>query len=84
MTGIGRAPSGSQSKRRWGRPCRTDAPKFPEDLYLLVVSTRMSKGSLSIVGMMIGAGLRFASIWWGLQLPVFQLGEDGVAKEKEE
>ena len=44
----------------------------------------MSKGSLSIVGMMIGAGLRFASIWWGLQLPVFQLGEDGVAKEKEE
>jgi hypothetical protein len=34
--------------------------------------------------MVVCAGLRFASIWWGLQLPVYQLGDDGVARESGE
>jgi uncharacterized membrane protein YeiH len=48
--------------------------------YFLLVAAGMIRGPASIVGMVVCAGVRFASISWGLQLPVFELGEDGVPK----
>ena len=51
--------------------------------YFLLVRAGLERGPASLLGMTVCAGLRFASIWWGLQLPVYQLGEDGVAKEQE-
>jgi uncharacterized membrane protein YeiH len=50
--------------------------------YFLLVSTGMTAGPASLVGMVVCAGVRFASIWWGLQLPIYQLGDDGVATER--
>ena len=47
--------------------------------YFLLEAAGMLRGPASLVGMAVCAGLRFASIWWGLQLPVFELGEDKPA-----
>ena len=44
--------------------------------YFLLQDAGMHRGAASLVGMAVCAGLRFASIWWGLKLPVFQLGEE--------
>jgi uncharacterized membrane protein YeiH len=52
--------------------------------YFLLVSAGLTAGPASLVGMVVCAGLRFASIWWGLQLPVYQLGDDGVVRESGE
>jgi uncharacterized membrane protein YeiH len=52
--------------------------------YFLLVSAGMMAGPASLVGMVVCASLRFASIWWGLQLPVYQLGDDGVVRESGE
>ncbi len=51
--------------------------------YFLLVRGGMEHVPASLLGMIVCAALRFASIWWGLQLPVYQLGEDGVHKERE-
>lgn len=50
-------------------------------MYFLLQSAGMTRGSASIAGMVMCAGVRFASIWWGLQLPVFQLGEEDVTRD---
>jgi uncharacterized membrane protein YeiH len=52
--------------------------------YFLLVNAGMTAGPASLVGLVVCAGLRFASIWWGLQLPVYQLGDDGVATERDD
>ena len=44
--------------------------------YFLLEWGGVARGPASIVGMLVCAALRFAAIWWGLQLPVFVLGED--------
>jgi uncharacterized membrane protein YeiH len=49
--------------------------------YFLLANSGMTRGLASAAGMVVCTGLRVASIWWGLQLPVYQLGEDGVAKD---
>jgi uncharacterized membrane protein YeiH len=43
--------------------------------YFLLEVAGMLRGPASLAGMAVCAGLRFASIWWGLQLPVFELGD---------
>jgi uncharacterized membrane protein YeiH len=49
-------------------------------MYFLLQSGGMTRAAASIAGMVVCAGVRFASIWWGLQLPVFQLGEEDVTR----
>jgi uncharacterized membrane protein YeiH len=44
--------------------------------YFLLQRANVDRGSASLVGMAVCAGVRFAAIWWGLKLPVFQLGVD--------
>ncbi len=44
--------------------------------YFLLERAGMLRGLASLIGMLVGAGLRFAAIWRGLQLPVFELGDD--------
>jgi len=45
--------------------------------YVLLEAGGVVRGYAAISGMVVCAGLRFAAIWWGLQLPIFQLGDDG-------
>ena len=45
--------------------------------YLLLEATGVPRGYAAPAGMIVCAGLRFAAIWWGLKLPVFQLGDGG-------
>jgi uncharacterized membrane protein YeiH len=44
--------------------------------YFLLELLGLQRGVASIAGMAVCAGLRFAAIWWGLKLPVFQIGDD--------
>jgi uncharacterized membrane protein YeiH len=44
--------------------------------YFLLQLAGVPHGRASLAGMAVCAALRFASIWWGLKLPVFQLVED--------
>ena len=44
--------------------------------YFLLQLAGMSKPHAAYAGMVVCAALRFASIWWGLKLPVFELGDD--------
>jgi uncharacterized membrane protein YeiH len=44
--------------------------------YFLLEAIGVERGAAALIGMATCALLRFASIWWGLQLPVFQLGEE--------
>jgi uncharacterized membrane protein YeiH len=44
--------------------------------YFLLQRVDVERGAASIIGMAVCAALRFAAIWWGLKLPVFQLGDD--------
>ena len=44
--------------------------------YFLLEWAGVARWPASIAGMLVCAALRFAAIWWGLQLPVFVLGED--------
>jgi uncharacterized membrane protein YeiH len=41
--------------------------------YFVLAALGVARPAASIVGMVVITGLRFASIWWGLQLPVYQL-----------
>lgn len=43
--------------------------------YFLLQLSGMSKSHAAYAGMIVCAALRFASIWWGLKLPVFEIGE---------
>ena len=43
--------------------------------YFALEAMGIARGAASLTGMAVCAGVRFASIWWGLQLPVFQLGD---------
>ncbi|MEP6618351.1 MAG: trimeric intracellular cation channel family protein [bacterium] len=47
--------------------------------YFLLEAAGVSRPNASFVAMAVCAVLRFASIWWGLKLPVFQLGDEGKA-----
>lgn len=49
--------------------------------YFLLEGVGVERGPASLAGMVVCAALRFAAIWWGLQLPVFELGEDDRARE---
>ena len=46
--------------------------------YFLLEAAGVDRGVASLAGMTVCAGLRFAAIWWGLQLPVFRLGDEGA------
>ena len=48
--------------------------------YLLAQELGAPVVASSIVGMIVIVGLRFASIFWGLELPVFTLSE--AARQK--
>jgi uncharacterized membrane protein YeiH len=48
--------------------------------YFVLEAAGMARGPASLLGMGVCASLRFASIWWGLQLPVFELGDDGPGR----
>lgn len=41
--------------------------------YFALERAGASQHTATLIGMAVVAGLRFASIWWGLQLPVFHL-----------
>jgi len=43
--------------------------------YFLLEALGVARGPSTVVGMTVVAGLRLASIWWRLQLPVFALEE---------
>ena len=43
--------------------------------YFLLELAGAARGPASLMGMAVCAGLRFAAIWWGLQLPVFAVPE---------
>jgi uncharacterized membrane protein YeiH len=43
--------------------------------YFLLERAGMERGPASLAGMAACAALRFAAIWWGLQLPVFNFDE---------
>jgi uncharacterized membrane protein YeiH len=49
--------------------------------YFLLEGAGVARGAASLAGMFVCAALRFAAIWWGLQLPVFELGDDDRARE---
>ena len=44
--------------------------------YVLLVAGDRSRAYAVSAGMLVCAGLRLAAIWWGLTLPIFQLGGD--------
>lgn len=50
--------------------------------YFLLQFAGIARANASFAGMFVCAALRFASIWWGLKLPVFQLGDEGMARTK--
>lgn len=49
--------------------------------YFLLERGGVDRAVSSLAGMCICAALRMASIWWGLTLPVFHLGEDKQGTE---
>jgi uncharacterized membrane protein YeiH len=50
--------------------------------YFLLEAAGIGRGPASLTGMTVCAALRFAAIWWGLQLPVFELGEGPPVSRK--
>jgi uncharacterized membrane protein YeiH len=52
-------------------------------LYFLLTSIGAPRVSASLAGMAVVAAVRLASIVFGLQLPVFALGEDGVPQRRD-
>jgi uncharacterized membrane protein YeiH len=44
--------------------------------YFLLEAAGIDRGVAALAGMATCAMLRFAAIWWGLKLPIFQLGEE--------
>jgi uncharacterized membrane protein YeiH len=44
--------------------------------YVLLEAAGAARAYAAPAGMLVCAGLRFAAIWWGLKLPIFQLGAD--------
>jgi uncharacterized membrane protein YeiH len=46
--------------------------------YFLLERTGMERGPASLAGMAACAALRFAAIWWGLQLPVFNFDDESL------
>jgi uncharacterized membrane protein YeiH len=50
--------------------------------YFLLEAAGIDRGSASLAGMTVCAALRFAAIWWGLQLPVFELGDGPPVSRK--
>ena len=50
--------------------------------YFLLQAAGAARLPAAIAGMVLCAGLRFAAIWWGLKLPIFQLDEDERREER--
>lgn len=48
--------------------------------YFAFQAVGLDRRTASLAGMAMCAALRFASIWWGLQLPVFELGEHPIPR----
>lgn len=48
-------------------------------LYFILQRSGVPRHFASLVGMAVVAAVRFASIWWGLQLPVFELDHESDA-----
>jgi uncharacterized membrane protein YeiH len=44
-------------------------------VYFALQAAGAARTGATIAGMMVVAGVRLASIWWGLELPVFQIDE---------
>lgn len=49
--------------------------------YFALEAAGVTRGPASLAGMVVCAGLRFASIWWGLQLPVYRLPADQTSSQ---
>ncbi len=41
----------------------------------------VARTSAALTGMAVCAALRFAAIWWGLQLPIFHFIDDEASRE---
>jgi uncharacterized membrane protein YeiH len=50
--------------------------------YFLLEAGGVERAPASLAGMFICAAVRIAAIWWGLQLPIFQLGEDELGGDE--
>ena len=48
--------------------------------YFLLKALRVERTTATVIGMTVVAGVRLASIWWRLQLPVFRVGNEGPAE----
>lgn len=46
-------------------------------VYFILLGAGASRPTATLTGMTVVAAVRFASIWWGLQLPVFRLEDTG-------
>ena len=46
-------------------------------VYFILLGAGASRPTAALTGMAVVAAVRFASIWWGLQLPVFRLEDTG-------
>ncbi len=48
-------------------------------VYFLLAAAGMPRTGATITGMLVVVAVRFAAIWWRLQLPVFQMQDDWAA-----
>ncbi len=46
-------------------------------VYFVLNALRVERTAATVIGMAVVAGVRLASIWWRLQLPVFRVGNEG-------
>ena len=49
-------------------------------MYFALVYVGLERGLASVLGMSVCAAVRFASIWWGLQLPVYTLDDERATR----
>lgn len=48
--------------------------------YFVLKALRVERTTATVIGMTVVAGVRLASIWWRLQLPVFRVENEGRAE----
>ncbi|HEY8176785.1 MAG TPA: hypothetical protein VIF32_13880 [Gemmatimonadaceae bacterium] len=49
-------------------------------VYFALKALHVERTTATVAGMTVVAGVRLASIWWRLQLPVFRVGNEGRAE----
>ncbi len=50
-------------------------------MYVALEAAGIARTAAALTGMAVCAGLRFAAIWWGLQLPIFHFTDDEPPRE---